>query len=179
MVKMSFVQMKEALNVSPRRCINQLRSILPRMLKNRMKECQTWLRTETLKISQSPENVDDFVNQLQAVDFIEDNFSYVKDLLELSNHHFELFKSFDMLSKEDIKQIQIDETYVQVNKLTSLIYDTKDKADKNKNDMKKVTKKMVPELKDLVETFMENITDPSLLNLTDVKKDLKPMLNRI
>ena len=34
----------------------------------------------------------------------------------------------------------INETYVQVNQLTNLIYDKKDQADKNKNDMKKITK---------------------------------------
>ena len=93
------------------------------MLKNRMQKCQNWLKEETKKIRASPLNVDEFVSQLQAVDLIEDNFTNVKEMLELSNHHFELFKSFDMLSKDDIKSIMINETYVQVNQLTNLIYD--------------------------------------------------------
>ena len=56
-----------------------------------------------------------------------------------------------------------------MNQLTNLIYDKKDQADKNKNDMKKITKQMIPELKELVETFLEEIVDPTLLDLNDIK----------
>ena len=72
-------------------------------------------------------------------------------MLDLSNHHFEIFKNYEMLSKEDIKQIKINETYMMINNLTGLIYDVKDKADKNKNDMKNITKNKIPELVSMVE----------------------------
>ncbi len=51
-----------------------------------------------------------------------------------------------MLSREDVNSICIDETYQMLSVLTTIINDVKDKAVRNKNEMKYITKKKIPNL---------------------------------
>ena len=49
--------------------------------------------------------------------------------------------------------------------LTNAIYDAKDKTDKNKDEMKKITHKKIPRLNDLAAQFHEDIQDRMFLDI--------------
>lgn len=55
-----------------------------------------------------------------------------------------MLSEFDMLGRDDKYNIFIGEAYALTNVLTNAIYDTKDKTDKNKDNMKRITTKKIP-----------------------------------
>ena len=52
-----------------------------------------------------------------------------------------------------------------INLLTNTIYDTKDKTDKIKDDMKRVTKCKIPQLNEQVQQFQQDIQDRMFLDM--------------
>lgn len=84
----------------------------------------------TLKVF--PTNVDEYVSQIQSLEYIEDNYQDVKDQVELNDQIFQICERFDLPSREDKSSKFIDEIYQLINTLNSAIYDTKDKSDRRK-----------------------------------------------
>ena len=81
------------------------------------------------------------------VDQVEDVFDDYKEKLQLSDQLFAILRNIEgMLSREDINSIRIDETYQMSSVLTTIINDVKDQAVRNKNEMKSMTKKKIPDL---------------------------------
>lgn len=81
------------------------------------------------------------------VDQVEDVFDDYKEKLQLSDQLFTILRNIEgMLSREDINSIRIDETYQMSSVLTTIINDVKDQAVRNKNEMKSITKKKIPDL---------------------------------
>ena len=80
------------------------------------------------------------------VDQVEDVFDDYKEKLQLSDQLFTILRNIEgMLSREDINSIRIDETYQMSSVLTTIINDVKDQAVRNKNEMKSITKKKIPD----------------------------------
>ena len=52
-----------------------------------------------------------------------------------------------------------------INLLTTTIYDTKDKTDKIKDDMKRVTRLKIPQLNEQVQQFQRDIQDRMFLDM--------------
>jgi len=99
--RMKFTDLKRELTISPRDCLATLRQILPRTVKERVAECTAWMNTQRLELKVAPENVDEFVKQIQSLEYVEDNFQTVKEKLELADRVFGMLQEFDMLSREE------------------------------------------------------------------------------
>ena len=119
------------------------------------------------KLRQMPQNVDEYVKQIQALEFIEENFQSVKDKIKLNDQLYEILDKFDLPSREDRQARFIDDAYHSMNQLTQTIYETKDKADKRKDLMKKKINNKIPKLNDKVDRFSEIILNLKFLKIED------------
>lgn len=70
-----------------------------------------------------------------------------------------------MLTREDRQTINLGETYVLTNTLTTAIYDTKDKTQSKKDHMKKITKNKIPIINENVEQFRKLVEDEEFLEI--------------
>jgi ElaB/YqjD/DUF883 family membrane-anchored ribosome-binding protein len=77
--------------------------------------------------------------------------------VELNDQVFQILENFDLPAREDKGSRFIDEIYQLINTLNSAIYDTKDKADRRKDQMKKKILKKIPKLHARIEALQEQI----------------------
>ena len=55
--------------------------------------------------------MDEYVSQIQCLEYIEDNYQDVKDQVELNDQIFQICERFDLPSREDKSSKFIDEIY--------------------------------------------------------------------
>ena len=79
---MKFTELKDKITISPRNCLSDLRLILRKAVKSRVADCTTWMETHRRELRIVPENVDQFVKQIQCLEYVEDNFQSIKEKLE-------------------------------------------------------------------------------------------------
>ena len=121
----------------PKACLLKLKEILPKMVKERIEKCKKWMDKKIRELDISPSNVDEYVAQIQCLNDIEDNYQGIKDQVELNDQLFQICDRFDLPSREDKQSRFIEEIKRVMYTLNNAIYDTKDKADKRKDQMKK------------------------------------------
>ena len=93
-----------------------------------------------------PSNVDEFVTQIQCLDYIEENYQAIKDKIELNDHIFQICERYNLPSRDDRQSRFIDDIYQLMSILNNAIYDTKDQAVKRRDLMKMKINKKVPKL---------------------------------
>ena len=101
------------------------------------------------------------------MEYIEDNYQGIKDQVELNDQIFQICDKFDLPSREDKQSRFIDEIYQLMINLNNAIYDTKDKADKRKDNMKKKILKKIPKLNSRVDEFQVKIENQKFLKIED------------
>ena len=70
----------------------------------------------------------------------------MRDSVELNDQLFTILLQFNLPAREDKASRFIDEVYQMITTLNSCIYETKDAADRRKEQIKKEVLKEVPEL---------------------------------
>jgi len=138
------------------------------------------MREQIRQLSTFPTDVDEFVNQIQCLEYIEDNYQEVKDQVELNQQIFQICDKFDLVHRDDKSAKFINEIYQLINTLNQAIYDTKDKSDRRKEQMKKEILKKIPELNSRLEALHSKITDRKLLlidgaNVRSLLEDLNEL----
>lgn len=58
-----------------------------------------------------PSNVDEFVTQIQCLDYIEENYQAIKDKIELNDQIFQICERYNLPSREDRQSRFIDDIY--------------------------------------------------------------------
>jgi dynein heavy chain len=86
------------------------------------------------------------VDQINTLEEIEEIYQSVRDAVELNDQIFGILLQFNLPAREDKASRFIDEVYQLINTLNSCIYETKDTADRRKEQIKKEVLKEVPEL---------------------------------
>jgi len=138
------------------------------MVKERVERIRRWLEEHIRLLKTFPTNVDEYVNQLQSLEYIEDNYQSVKDKVDLNSQIFEILEAFDLPAREDKNSRFIDELYQLINTLNTAIYDTKDKADRRKDQIKKKVLKKVPKLNARISEIDNEIRQERYLMIEDV-----------
>lgn len=138
------------------------------------------MREQIRQLSTFPTNVDEFVNQIQCLEYIEDNYQEVKDQVELNQQIFQICDRFDLVHRDDKSAKFINEIYQLINTLNQAIYDTKDKSDRRKEQMKKKILKKIPKLNSRLEALHSKITDRKFLliegaNVSGLLEDLNEL----
>lgn len=85
LVRVRFEELKNALSPQPKECLMRLKQILPKMVKERIEKIRVWMEEHIRLLKTFPTNVDEFVNQIQSLEYIEDNYQEVKDEVELND----------------------------------------------------------------------------------------------
>jgi len=165
LLRVRFNELTSALSPQPKNCLNKLKEILPKMVKSRIEKIRRWMEEQIRTLKVFPTNVDEYVSQIQSLEYIEDNYQDVKDQVELNDQIFQICERFDLPNREDKSSKFIDEIYQLINTLNSAIYDTKDKSDRRKEQMKKKIGKKIPKLNGKLQTLLGKITDRKFLTL--------------
>jgi ElaB/YqjD/DUF883 family membrane-anchored ribosome-binding protein len=139
------------------------------MVKERVETIRHWMEEQIRLLKTFPTNVDEYVNQIQSLEYIEDNYQSVKDQVELNDQTFQILEAFDLPTREDKNSRFIDEIYQLINALNNAIYDTKDKADRRKEQIKKKILKKIPKLNRRIEDIAEQIAQQKFLVIEGVQ----------
>jgi uncharacterized protein YfcZ (UPF0381/DUF406 family) len=74
MIKLDLRQIKQVIARNPNDCRSKMETIYPLTLKKRAEEHVTWLTSQIKAVSIEPHNVRTYVEQVRAIDYIDDNF---------------------------------------------------------------------------------------------------------
>lgn len=88
LLRVRFSDLKSALSPQPKQCLLKLKEILPKMVKGRIEGIRRWMDEQIRLLKTFPTNVDEYVNQIQSLEYIEDNYQSVKDQVELNDQIF-------------------------------------------------------------------------------------------
>jgi dynein heavy chain, axonemal len=157
LLRVRFQDLKNALSPQPKLCLARLKEILPRMVRSRIEKVKEWMEEHIRLLRTFPTNVDEYVNQIQSLEYVEDNYQAIKDQVELNDQIFAILDAYDLPAREDKSSRFIDEIYQLINSLNSAIYDTKDKADRRKEQIKKEIAKKVPKLHQRIEAIAQEM----------------------
>ena len=69
----------------PKLCLSKLKTMLPNMVKGMVHNSSFWMRKQIRELTAYPESVDEFVQQIKTLEYVEDNFQDIKDQLDLSD----------------------------------------------------------------------------------------------
>ena len=83
--------------------------------------------------------------------------------MELNHNLFSILLQFNLPGREDKASRFIDEVYQLINTLNTCIYETKDTADRRKEQIKKEVLKEVPELNSRVTAIAKDIAQDKFL----------------
>jgi hypothetical protein len=116
------------------------------------------------------------VSQIQCLESVEDNYQDVKDQVELNQQIFQVCDGFDLLHRDDKSGKAINEVYQLINTLNNAIYETKDKSDRRKEQMKKKVLKKIPKLNGRLEDIYARVTDRKFVMLPrkSIARDVDP-----
>jgi hypothetical protein len=82
-LKINFHRIKQKLKPNPKEIFEKLKRELPLVIRRRLNSKKQWLYERIHSISSPAIEVDEYVRQVQALDFIDNNFQRVKDDIDL------------------------------------------------------------------------------------------------
>lgn len=171
LLKVDFHKVKQKLKPNPKETFDRLRKELPLIIRRRLHSKKEWLIARIESISSPAIEVDEYVRQVQALEFIDRNFQKVKDEIDLyQNLHRICAQNGIEINKEDGKLLS--EIYQIISNLSQQVMEATESIDnKKKNNIEKV-KKQIPIFRKEVGEFREKLQDPKFL---DIRSNLSTM----
>jgi len=83
MLIIHFKDIKSELVPNPKQCLERMKKILPAMTRFRINECKDWMQAQMEALKMEPIKVDQYVAQVQALEYIEKNFPAIRDKIQL------------------------------------------------------------------------------------------------
>jgi hypothetical protein len=65
-----------------------LKKIIPAVLQERVNGVRVWLEEQIRALKIPPDSVEAYVRQVQAIEYIDDNFQKYKDIVDLENRKY-------------------------------------------------------------------------------------------
>ena len=87
-------------NFSPRQYMLRMKELLPSIIRQRIEAKKGWLQEQIKTVRKPPTKVHQYVAQIKALDYIDANYSDVKEYIELHNRIFGLCVDFEIIGKE-------------------------------------------------------------------------------
>lgn len=175
LLRIDFSKIKQKLKPNPKDVFDRLRKELPLAIKRRILNKKQWLNDRIDSITSTVIDVDQFVKQVQALEFIDKHFQKVKDEIDLyQNLHRICQQNGISISKEDIKLIS--EMYQIMSSLSQLVMSSTENIDSKKKSNIENIKKKIPVFSKEVQTFRTKLQNPRFL---DIKSDLGQVLEEM
>jgi len=165
LLRLVLIGVKDVLTPQAKLCFSKLKQIFPLMLRTRIDSIKLWLNNQIKAISKQPINVQSYVKQVQALEYIEKHYQGVKDRIETNVNLFGTFMQFDIESKEEKNRKFVDEVYTIQISLNTAIAKAKDSADNRKDQMKQKIQMKIPKLMDQVGNFSQEVFREELLDI--------------
>ena len=126
-------------------------------------------------MSKLPINVQTYVKQIQALEYLDRTYSHVKNKVihslsnllkvEVNSRLFTVCQGFEIESKEDKNRRFLDEIQTVITRLNQAIVKAHDSADKRKDLMKAKIGQKIPKLKEATSAFLEKVVDEKFLSV--------------
>lgn len=176
MLRIRIKDVKSSLTPSPQRGFDEIKTLLPPVIKQRTEESIDWLSKQIESISGKINSVNDFVKQAQALEYIDNHFQTYKDKIGVCQNILAslIGKNIDV-SKEEKKLIE-DKSYQYVTLLNNAIMTATEMADRNRDSIKKKINESIPLLNKDVEKLTEDLEDPKYL---DINSNIYDMLRDV
>ena len=161
---------------SPKQYTIKLKELLPAIIRQRIEAKKVWLTEQIRTIKKPPQKVHQYVTQIKALDYIDNNYSDVKEYIELNSRIFGLCVDYEIIGKEDKARRFLDEAYALTYRLNDEVSEARENADKRKEEMKKKISKKIPKLHEMNNVFLAEIEKPKYL---DVESNIQTTLIEI
>lgn len=180
LLRIDFKKCKQKIKPSPKEVFDKVKKEFPLVIKRRIMSKKNWLLDRIDSITSAVIDVDQFVKQVQALEFIDKHFQDVKDEIDLYQNLQRICAQNGIpISKEDSKLIS--EIYQIISNLSQSVMDTADSIDhKKKNNIDNIRKK-IPMFQKDVQKFREKLQNPRYLdikNSVDTTLDDMSLLKR-
>ena len=171
LLKVNFHKVKNALKPNPKKTFERIKKELPLVIRRRLIKKKEWLNDRIASISSPAIEVDEYIRQVQALDFIDQNFQKVKDDIDLyQNLHRICSQNGIEVSKEDGKLLS--EIFQIISILSMQVMEsTESIGNKKKNNIENI-RKQIPAFRKELEEFKQKLQDPKFL---DIGSDLMKM----
>lgn len=75
--------------------------MIPTVLQERVAGVKDWLEDQIRVIKIPPNSVDSYVKQIQAIEYIDDNFQHYKDIIDLENRKYRICIQEELIGREE------------------------------------------------------------------------------
>jgi dynein heavy chain len=175
LLRIDFTKIKQKLKPNPKEVFDKIKKDFPFIIKERIRAKKDWLLARIDSITSTVIDVDQFVKQVQALEFIDKHFQDVKDEIDLyQNLHRICAQNGIVISKEDTKLIS--EIYTIISNLSQAVMDASDSIDQKKKSNVDNIRKKIPIFQAEVKEYREKISNPKLL---DINNDVNDMLSKM
>ena len=175
LLRIDFSKIKQKLKPNPKDVFDRLRKELPLAIKRRILNKKQWLNDRIDSITSTVIDVDQFVKQVQALEFIDKHFQKVKDEIDLYQNLQRICQQNGIsISKEDIKLMS--EMFQIMSSLSQEVMSSTENIDSKKKSNIENIKKKIPVFSKEVQTFRTKLQNPRFL---DIKSDLGQVLEEM
>lgn len=139
------------------------------MCEERIKKDGEWLAVQIDLLKEKPRSVNEFVSQIQTLDYLDMTFQEVKDRIDMNVTIFNLCTEFEYVGNQDRHRRFIDDTNKLVYTLNKQMAESREMASQRKDQIKRLITAKVPKLNALTTEFLEELAQEYYLDeLTDM-----------
>lgn len=110
MFRLDTHKIKEKFTPQTKVCNNKLKELLPQVVQKRINESAEWLKKQISALKETPKTVDQYVRQIQILEYLDMSFQDVKDRIDMNATIFNLCVKYELVSKQDRHRRFIDDT---------------------------------------------------------------------
>ena len=145
MIRIENADTRDILIPSPKRCLKKIEEILPETVRKRTIEGRRWLSNAISKMSKPVATVEDFVDQNNALTYVQENFQEVRDRVALHSLYYQLFLDLGVSYKKEDKDSHQEATQ-DVVRLVNLIQSVESAQNSNLDTFRKTLDELIPKL---------------------------------
>lgn len=105
---------------TPKDFIGQIEALVPKVIRERTDVKKKWLRQCISNLSKKVENVDEFVEQTGHLNYVNEQFQNVRDMVDLYGQIYNTLAEFQLKVKKEDKD-NFNESVVQISQLASIV----------------------------------------------------------
>ena len=176
LLKVNFHKVKNQLKPNPKKTFERIKKELPAVIRLRLNQEKQWLSDQIESISSPAIEVDEYVRQVQALDYIENEFQNVKDRIDLyQNIHRICSQNGIEITKDDQKLLS--EVFQFNSNLTQEVMESTESIGNKKKTNIDIIKKQLPIFEAEVKEFQNSMSADKFFdinsNVSQMQSEMK------